>query len=420
MNDSATVTIERIAAGGDGVARHDGMVVFVPRAVPGDVVTVALQRQRTFARGRILDIVTSSGDREPAPCPHYEGDRCGGCQLQGLKYDAQLAIKGDLIRDALTRIGKQQVDTVKVTASPSPWGYRNALTLALKRDRLRPNGWMAGMHVAGDPAALFELKTCLIAMPEVMEGWRQVLASAENFPRAAELRVTLRLLNAGGLALTVEGGSQWKQNPIDTLVAAVPALHAIWWIRDDEVRSLRFDRRTVQEAGASFAQVNPAVAEMLRSHVITQVEAVNPDAVVDAYAGSGALAARLLRPGRRVTAIELDADASAVAGAALRDDPLSRVLNGRVEHLLPHGLPAAVVVLNPPRAGVDAVVPQLIAAATSGVTRVVYVSCDPATLARDVARLGAGWRVTAVQAFDMFPQTSHVETVCTIDREDPA
>jgi 23S rRNA (uracil1939-C5)-methyltransferase len=420
MNESATVTIERIAAGGDGVARHDGMVVFVPRAVPGDVVTVALQRQRTFARGRILEVVTSSGDREPAPCPHYEGDRCGGCQLQGLSYPAQLAIKGDLIRDALTRIGKQQIGTVSVTASPSPWGYRNALTLALKRDRLRPNGWMAGMHVAGDPAALFEVKTCLIAMPEVMDGWTRILAAAESFPRSAELRVTVRVLNAGGLALTVEGGAQWKQNAIETLVVAVPSLHAIWWIRDDEVRSLRYDRRTVQEAGASFAQVNPAVAELLRTYVVTQVEAVNPDAVVDAYAGSGALSARLLRPGRRVTAIELDAEASAVAGAALHRDPLSRVLTGRVEHLLPHGLPASVVVLNPPRAGVDAVVPQLIAAATSGVTRVVYVSCDPATLARDLARLGAGWRITAVQAFDMFPQTAHVETVCTIDREGTA
>lgn len=420
MNDVATVTIERIAAGGDGVARHDGMVVFVPRAVPGDVVSVTLQRQRTFARGRILQTLTASPDREPAPCPHYEGDRCGGCQLQGLRYDAQLAIKGELIRDALVRIGRHSIEAVPVAASPSPWGYRNTLTLALKRDRLRPNGWMAGMHVAGDPTQLFELRTCLIAMPEVMDGWRAVLAAAENLPRSTALRVTLRALNAGGLALTVEGGTQWKQAAIEALVAAVPTLHAVWWVRDDEVRAIRHDNRTVQEAGASFTQVNPAVAELLRAYVVTQVEAVQPDAVVDAYAGSGALAARLLREGRRVTAIELDPEASAVAGVALHTDPLSRVLTGRVEHLLPHGLPAAVVVLNPPRAGVDATVPPMIAAATSGVTRVVYVSCDPATLARDIARLGAGWRIVAVQAFDMFPQTSHVETVCTIDRETAA
>ena len=250
-----------------------------------------------------------------------------------------------------------------------------------------------------------------------MDGWTHVLAATEHLPRASALRGTVRLLHAGGLALTIEGGTQWKQAAVDALVAAVPNLHAVWWVREDEVRALRHDRRTVQEAGASFAQVNPAVAELLRAYVVLQVEALSPTAVVDAYAGSGALAARLLRQGRSVTAIELDQEASAVAGAALRDDPLSKVLTGRVEHLLPHALPASVVILNPPRAGVDATVPALIAAEKSGVQRVIYVSCDPATLARDIARLGDAWMVTAVQAFDMFPQTSHVETVCTIDRQ---
>jgi 23S rRNA (uracil1939-C5)-methyltransferase len=385
MSETTTVSIERIAAGGDGVARHDGMVVFVPRAVPGDVVSVALVRQRTFARGRIIELVTASADREPAPCPHYDGDRCGGCQLQGIKYPAQLAIKGELIRDALVRIGKQDIDHVDVAASPAPWHYRNALTLALQRDRLRPSGWLAGMHVAGDPEKLFELKECLLAMPSVMEGWRHLMAAAAELPRATALRVTVRALDAGGLALTVEGGAQWKQSGIDALVAAVPAVRAVWWVREDEVRALRFDRRTVQEAGASFAQVNPDVADLLRTYVVGQVEALSPDAVVDAYAGSGALSGRLRRAGRRVTAIELDKEASAVAGNVLRDDPLSRVLTGRVEHLLPHALPATVVVLNPPRAGVDAVVPGLLAAGGSEVQRIVYVSCDPATL-RETSR----------------------------------
>ncbi|MCC7052346.1 MAG: class I SAM-dependent RNA methyltransferase [Gemmatimonadaceae bacterium] len=418
MSESATVTIERIAAGGDGIARHDSMVVFVPRAVPGDEVEVTLTRQRTFARGRVTRVVTASPDRETPPCPHYDGDGCGGCQLQGLRYEAQLAVKGELVRDAIVRIARQPVDAVTVVASPSPWGYRNALTLALQRDRMRPSGWLAGMHVAGEPGTLFELRTCLIAMPEVMEGWRQVMTVAEHLPRASSLRVTVRRLGVGGLALTVEGGTQWKQASIEALVSGVRDLDAVWWVRADEVRVLRHDRRTAQEAGASFAQVNPAVAELLRAYVVAQVEARAPDAVVDAYAGSGALAARLLRDGRRVTAIELDKDASAIAGAALHDHPLSRVLTGRVEHLLPEGLPAGVVVLNPPRAGVDATVPPMLAATKAGVARVVYVSCDPATLARDIARLGAGWRVTDVKAFDMFPQTAHVETVCTIDREE--
>jgi 23S rRNA (uracil1939-C5)-methyltransferase len=414
--ESATVTIDRIAAGGDGVARHDGMVVFVPRAVPGDIVTVALTRQRTFARGRVLAQLTASPDRETAPCPHYEGDYCGGCQLQGIQYDAQLVIKGELVRDALTRIGKRDVAPVSVVASPKQWRYRNSLTLALKRDRMRPSGFLVGMHVAGDGGNLFQLTECLLAMPAVMEGWTGVMQHAEHLPRAAALRVTVKTLNEGGLALTVEGGTQWKQAAIDTLTTLVPSVRAIWWIREDEVRALRFDRRVEREAGASFAQVNPEVADLLRAAVVAQVEALHPDSVVDAYAGSGALSVRLAHPGRRLTAIELDSDASAAAGRALRGAPDARVMTGRVEHLLPEGFPASVVVLNPPRAGVDATVPALIAAAKSGVQRVVYVSCDPATLARDINRLGDGWTVTDVQAFDMFPQTAHVETVCTIDR----
>lgn len=417
MSESATLTIERIAAGGDGIAHHDGMVVFVPRAVPGDVVSVALTRQKSFARGRIVQQLTASPARELAPCPHFERDRCGGCQLQGLQYPEQLRIKGEIVRDALERIAKRTVAAVPVVASPSPWGYRNALTLALRRDRMKPSGWRAGLHVAGEPEQVFDLSTCLLAMPAVMEGWHQLMGVAEHLPRATALRVTLRRLDAGGLAVTVEGGTEWKQRAIDALVAGVAGVDAVWWVRDDEVRMLRFDRRASKEAGASFAQVNPAVAALLRAHVVAQVAAAAPDSVVDAYAGSGALSAQLLQPGRRVVAIELDRDAAAVAGAALQHDPLSRVLNGRVEHLLPEALPAALVVLNPPRTGVDATVPPMLAAATSGVQRIVYVSCDPATLARDIARLGAGWRVSDVRAFDMFPQTAHIETVCTIDRE---
>ena len=416
MSETATLVIERVAAGGDGIARHDGMVVFVPRAVPGDTVSVALTRQRTFARGRVLERVADSPLREPAPCVHYERDHCGGCQIQGLAYAAQLDVKAELIRDAVARIGKQAIDSVHVTPSPSPWHYRNALTLSMQRDRMRPSGWRAGMYVAGDASQQFELTDCLITMPAVMDGWRAVIAAAEHLPRATALRTTVRLLSDGGLALTVEGGAQWKAGSIDALVAAVPAIRAIWWIRDDEVRSLRYDQRTVQEAGASFAQVNPAVAALVRASVLDAVTAVNPRTVVDAYCGSGALTAQLLSAGLRVTGIELDPEASAVAATAVRHAPTARIHTGRVEHVLPLTLPADVVVLNPPRAGVDAVVPPLLAADASGVRRIVYVSCDPATLGRDIARLGSGWRVTGVQGFDMFPQTAHVETVCIIDR----
>jgi 23S rRNA (uracil1939-C5)-methyltransferase len=417
MSDTVTLTIDTLAAGGDGVARNDGMVVFVPRTVPGDVVRVALTSHRSFARGVVEQIVTPSPLRVESPCVHFTRDSCGGCQLQGIAYDAQLRLKGEFVRDALARIGKRDSGPVTVVPSTSQWRYRNSLTLSLKRDRMRPNGWLIGMYVAGESKRLFALGECLLAMPAVMHGWHEVMLHGEHLPRSASLRVTLRALASGGLALTVEGGTQWKQPEIDALVDAVPAIRAVWWIRDDEARALRLDRREAAEAGASFAQVNPDVAALLRQHVVAHVDAVESDRVVDAYAGSGAISRALVRAGRSITAIELDPDASAVAGAILRNEPDSRVLTGRVEHLLPHALPAPVVILNPPRAGVDAAIPTLIAAPTSGVKRLIYISCDAATLARDIARLGTGWTLSSVQAFDMFPQTAHVETVCILDRE---
>lgn len=418
VNDTATVTIDRVAAGGDGVARHDGMVVFVPRALPGDVARVELSRQRTFARGRVLELVQASPDREPPRCIHFERDRCGGCRLQGLQYGAQRAVKADIIRDALVRIGKQTVAELEVTGSPAAWYYRNAISLTVQRDRLRPSGWRAGFHVEGDSARVFQLETCHLAMPEVMDGWHAIEQAMEHFPRADSLRATLRLLRAGHLALTVEGGTQWRQSSIEALAAAVPGLRAIWWVRADGQRALRHDARDSQEAGASFSQVNPALAALLREYVIAQVDAVMPATVIDAYCGSGELTAQLLRQGRRVTGIELDPDAAAAASRALQHTADGRILCGPTEQLLAHALPASVVILNPPRAGVDSAVPQRIAMPDSGVARVVYVSCDPATLARDLLRLGSDWQLTAVHGFDMFPQTAHVETVCTIDRRD--
>jgi 23S rRNA (uracil1939-C5)-methyltransferase len=151
------------------------------------------------------------------------------------------------------------------------------------------------------------------------------------------------------------------------------------------------------------------VAEALAAHVVERVMAHAPATVVDAYAGAGDVAVELAGRGVRVDAIELDAEAAAWAAARLPAG--SRAHAGRAEELLPGALPADVVLLNPPRAGVDARVTTALEATPP--RAVVYVSCNPATLARDLARL-PGFRLQAVTAFDMFPQTAHVETVCEL------
>jgi 23S rRNA (uracil1939-C5)-methyltransferase len=210
----------------------------------------------------------------------------------------------------------------------------------------------------------------------------------------------------------LEGGQRWERSA--ELFDRAPALAAIWWIAEGGRRRLLHSRGAEQPPGASFAQVNADVAAELRLHVIERVLSHSPALVIDAYAGLGDVAIALAGRGIRVTAIEMDRDASAWTAARLTSE--SRALAGRVEDRLPEALPADVLLLNPPRAGVEERVTRLLEETAPRPRAVIYVSCDPATLARDLRRL-PGYRVVSLVAFDMFPQTAHVETVCELAPE---
>jgi 23S rRNA (uracil1939-C5)-methyltransferase len=206
---------------------------------------------------------------------------------------------------------------------------------------------------------------------------------------------------------------QWPEGK--AFAAACPSLSATWWVNDDGRRRLLLDRRARRDAGASFVQVNAEVAAALASRVEALVMAHAPATVIDAYAGTGDVAAALARRGVEVAAIELDADASAASASRLAAP--SRAIAAKVEDVLAGLLPADVVVLNPPRVGVDAGVTAALAGCVPRPRAIIYVSCDPATLSRDVLRL-PGWRVASLDCYDMFPQTAHVETVCELVPED--
>lgn len=405
-----TLRIDRLAAGGDGVARDDGLVVFVPRTAPGDVVEaeVVHDGKARFARGTLRHVVEPSAARIPAPCPHYVQDHCGGCQLQHLTYEAQVHAKGAMVAEAFRRIARREVHVPPVHAAPHPWHYRRKLTLALRREA--GGAWRAGMHPYDAPGRVFALETCALAEPAVMEAWRALLAVAEPWPDAEALRVAVRRMG-DGVALVVEGGTAWPEARSAALADAVPAVRAIWWVPEHGRRRLVLDRRGALEPGASFVQVNPAMQSVLMRALLERVQAHAPRTIVDAYAGAGDGAVALAGLGARVVALEADAEATDYAASRL--PPGSRAVAGLVEQTLAAALPADVVVLNPPRAGCDAVVTTLLASARPAPKAIVYVSCDPATLARDVGRL-AGWRVAHLSCFDMFPQTAHVETLCEL------
>ena len=402
----AEVTIESIATGGDGVGRADGRVVFVPRSAPGDVGIVEMPDKGRFARVEFRELRVASSKRVQPACTHFVMDRCGGCQLQQLSYEAQLEAKSRIVRDAMQRIGRREVEAPVVHPSAHPWRYRRKLTLALRR---RASGWIAGLHPFDDPVTVFSLDDCPITHQDVLDVWREVLAAAEFLPAADELRGALRFEGEESASLTIEGAREWPSSP--EFFAAVPRLGALWWIPENQSRRRLHARDAETAPGASFAQVNPAVAGPLRRRVVALAMARHPATAVDAYAGLGDTAAELAAHGVRVTAIELDRDA--VRWSAERLPPGSRVLSGRVEHLLESALPADVVILNPPRAGLDKRVTDILGTVHPAPASIVYVSCDPATLARDVGRLPR-YRIASLASYDMFPQTAHVETLCEL------
>ncbi len=405
---TAILDITGLAAGGDGVARHEGLVVFTPRTAPGDRVRVRLRVEGRVGRGALESVEHAGGTRVDARCAHYAPpDRCGGCQWQHVDLAAQRQAKAEMVRDAFQRIARQQVPLPEVVGG-APWRYRRTLTLAIRRAGDRT--W-AGLRAYDDPEAVFALEDCHITAESVLAAWRSILAAASTLPEAARLRGTVRLLDARPL-FVLEGGREWPR--LAEFMAAVPALAAVWWQAEGKRRRLVVDRRGAELPGASFTQVNAEMAAAMLRHVVASVRAHAPRYVVDGYSGAGDLAAVLDADGVRVTAIELDEEATAFARQRLRAP--SRAIAARVEDVLAAQLPADVVVLNPPRAGVDAKAIEAVLTAEArraGPRAVIYVSCDPATLARDVARL-RGWRVQSLRCFDMFPQTAHIETVCEL------
>ena len=398
------VRIDSIAAGGDGVGRTEGMVVFVPRSAPGDLIDARITGKKSFGRGRITRIEQPSPDRVEPSCPHYVVDRCGGCQVQHLSYDAQLRAKSGIIRDGLTRIGKREVDAPVVTRSPAEWRYRAKLTLAIRRTS---SGHRIGLHPFDDADAVFQLNDCPITDERVVAVWRSIFANSGLLPEAAD-RGAVRILDDASATVVIEGDKRWT-NPA-ALLERIPEIESVWWKPENQARRLVAERKATR-GSASFVQVNPGMASVLREHVLDRVRAYAPRAVIDGYSGSGATAVPLAREGMRVTAIELDAEAAAACASLL--PPESRSLSGRVEDLLPSALPADVVLLNPPRTGLADAVPAQLESAVRDLKSVIYVSCNPATLGRDLARM-PGYRLVSVRGFDMFPQTAHVETVCEL------
>jgi len=440
------ISIEAIAAGGEGVGHlSDGRVVFVPRTAPGDRVRAHLVKEsRSWTRARLDAVVTPGAERREAACELYE--RCGGCALQHLDYDAQLAAKAAVVRDALTRIGGIELaETPDVEAASAEFGYRNRLSFTLKRLPGRQTRVVAGFHALHQPGHIVEVHgECLLAPPELLEVWQRLRGAwgegARRLPAGRELRLTLRLVEEG-VVLLVEGGG--GPGAPEALLDAVDGLVGIWHRPEAarqgnvsggsarssaprpvaprhvaglrEVHDLWLGTRIALE-GSTFLQVNRDMAERLHRYVLDELGDCTNLHVVDAYCGVGLYGRHLAEQGAKATGIELE---NTAAKQAQRHSPDGfSVLNESVERALSDLLPADRLILNPPRGGLDEGIPELLR--TYPASRIVYVSCDPATLARDLKRLGDAYALRRVRAFDLFPQTAHVETVVTLEAVPPS
>jgi 23S rRNA (uracil1939-C5)-methyltransferase len=423
--ETVRVRIDRIGAGGEGVGRLEkGRVVFVHRTAPGETVEARIvEQRRRWARGRLLRVVDPSPDRREPPCPFAR--ECGGCALEHLEYPAQLDAKRQILEDALRRLGGVEVDVPPAVGSPLQTRYRNRVSFTLRR--LGAGRVVAGFHALADPGRIVDVDgQCLLPEPAISAVWDRLRAAwdrdARRLPSGERLRLTLRGTADGAVALLVGGG--FSEGRPEELLEATEGLVAVWHRPEGGNTRLLAGAPTVRErwgeevfelGAAAFLQVNREAAALLDEAVLQAVGDVAGRTVVDAYCGVGNHARRLARSGARVTGIELDPDAVA---AANRDAPDgARFMAGAVEEVIAGALPADVVILNPPRAGVAEPVTDALRAAPP--TRIVYVSCDPATLARDVRRLAPSFRVVSARPFDLFPQTAHVETVAILERAEP-
>ena len=436
------IAIDNLGSSGEGVGSLDGLRVFVDGALPGEKVNVQLvERKKRYGRGKLCSIQEASSDRVAAPCPLFE--RCGGCQLQHLCTDAQLKAKEQKVRDAMERIGGfKDLTILPCVPSPEQFSYRNKIQLQVARNS--EGELILGLY-ARRSNDFIELNECLIHCPigeQVYHHLSRLLKSCSIEPYnkgtgRGELRnVLIRSATAQGKALVVfitngPAGPTLQQLAKDLLEQCSEVAGVVNNINrrrdnvilgrssrlmegdpaiEEEICGLRF-----KVSPASFFQVNTPQAEQLYRCAMEFLEFSDETRILDAYCGVGTMSLIFAQKAAEVLGIESVPEAIADAKRNAKSNGISNVSFrcARVEELIREVSDVDAAVLNPPRGGCELEV--LRAIADSSCSRIVYVSCNPATLARDCAHLAEmGYRLIKLQPFDMFPQTMHVETVALL------
>jgi 23S rRNA (uracil1939-C5)-methyltransferase len=443
-----SLTIDDLAFGGEGVGRADGYVVFVPGGLPGDRLQVRLVQVRSrFGRGTIEAVLEPSPQRVEAPCPYF--GRCGGCRLQHVAYPAQLAFKSKQVADALERLGGlRDVPLRPIIGAEETFGYRNKMEFTVARAK---GAMVVGLHETERYDSVLDIERCLLQSDRMngllaetraffaergltvyeqdtgegllrflmlREGkhtgelMTNVVTSAPAVSELAPLAQRLQARDAGTTSVVM------NVNPKKASVAVGVEEHLLGG--RDHIRE-NVGGLTFRVSANSFFQTNTRQAERLFDLVVESTGLTGTETVLDLYSGTGAISLLLARRARWVYGVELAQAAVDDAGANATANGITNCtfVSGEVRFVLPaliaKGVTAEVVVADPPRAGFHP--KALHALITLGARRIVYVSCNPTTLARDLGELvRGGYRLEWVQPVDMFPHTPHIEAVAQLER----
>lgn len=444
-NQELVCRIEALGSQGEGICRELGQVLFVPGALAGETVQVRVQKATSsLAYGKLLKVLEPSPRRVTPPCPYF--GRCGGCALQHLEYPAQLAHKSAQVESCMQRIGKLSLDVPLTRGMENPWHYRNKAALPVQEVSGRPE---AGYY-APRSHRLVPVRECLIARPEcsaaanaVIQWMREkkVPAFQEESNRGLVRHIITRVNSRDEVMVTlaVNGASiPGATALVERLQRALPGFHSLHLTRQTagdnvilgESHERLYGSATFAEESCglwfelsplAFFQVNGPISRQIYRDALKLAALAPDETALDLYSGAGAIA--LLAAGQCREAIGIESNAQAVNNAranAARNGISNAVFHqGEAERLLPRmraqGLRADVVFLDPPRKGAHPDVLSAVAAAMP--RRILYISCHPASQARDAALISRmGYKASHCQPYDMFCQTAEVENLLCFDR----
>jgi 23S rRNA (uracil1939-C5)-methyltransferase len=397
------IELTTLAHGGEALGRlPDGRAVFVPFALPGERVRARIVEDKSrYLRADLLEVISPAPQRVSPRCTHY--GLCGGCHLQHLTYEGQTTAKREILRDQLQRLGSLDNPPAREAVASQPWNYRNHVQF-----HLTPEGKL-GYHPLR-PGGTFPLQECHLPQTLLNQVWPQL--EFEGLPGVE--RVGLRQGDDGDLQLILESRDphppEISIEELDISVVHVSPAGSLV-LAGSPATTLTVLGRPFQVSAASFFQVNTPVAEEMVAHLLSEAS-LPPEAVVlDVYCGVGLFSAFLAPLVQRLIGVEASPEACEDFAINLDEFDHVELYQAFVEDVLPAlDVKPDLVVVDPPRAGLGRRALQALLGLSA--PRIVYVSCDPATLARDARQLKlGGYHLQQITPFDMFPQTYHIESI---------